>query len=199
MAGALLRFAGEITEWNDDRGFGFVVPNGGGERAFVHISQFQNRPRRPSAGDKVTYSLSKDSQGRLQARAINYAQKARSPRPKTSAFPRVLLGFAALLAVAAAFFMGRLPAVVAGGYFVFSGLSFLAYMADKAAAKNGGWRTPEQSLHIFDLLGGWPGGLVAQQTFRHKTAKQSFQLVFWLSVIGNIGGVWWLIQSGTVA
>ena len=38
---------------------------------------------------------------------------------------------------------------------------------------------PEVRLHLFELLGGWPGALVAQQAFRHKTRKLSFQLVFW--------------------
>ncbi|WP_153605141.1 DUF1294 domain-containing protein, partial [Pseudomonas aeruginosa] len=38
---------------------------------------------------------------------------------------------------------------------------------------------PGVRLHLFELLGGWPGALVAQQVFRHKTRKLSFQLVFW--------------------
>lgn len=176
-----------------------MVPNGGGERTFVHIRQFQNCPRRPGIGDKVTYSLSKDSRGRLQARAVSYVDKITRSRPSASVFPRRAIGLVALLAVAASFFSGILPVVVTGSYVVFSGLSFLLYRADKAAAKKGTWRTAEQTLHIFDLLGGWPGGLMAQQRFRHKTAKLSFQMVFWLSVIGNIGGVWWLIRSGTAA
>lgn len=32
-----MRLQGKISEWNDARGFGFVQPNGGGERCFVHI------------------------------------------------------------------------------------------------------------------------------------------------------------------
>ncbi len=34
-------------------------------------------------------------------------------------------------------------------------------------------------LHLLELLGGWPGAFLAQQVFRHKTRKLSFQLVFW--------------------
>lgn len=57
--------------------------------------------------------------------------------------------------------------------------SFCQYGMDKQAAQKGRWRTPENTLHIAELLGGWPGALVAQQVFRHKTRKVSFQLVFW--------------------
>ncbi|MFN5835681.1 MAG: cold-shock protein, partial [Pseudanabaena sp.] len=31
-----MRFQGKISDWNDERGFGFVTPNGGGPKAFLH-------------------------------------------------------------------------------------------------------------------------------------------------------------------
>ncbi|WP_024646049.1 DUF1294 domain-containing protein [Pseudomonas syringae] len=61
-------------------------------------------------------------------------------------------------------------------------LAFVLYRRDKRQAGNGGQRTPENVLHSLELLGGWPGALLAQQMFRHKTRKVSFQVVFWLIV-----------------
>lgn len=104
-----------------------------------------------------------------------------------------------LVAVLIATFVGKITVVIGAAYFVFSLISFLAYAKDKGAAKRGAWRTPESTLHLLDFLGGWPGGLIAQQKFHHKTVKGSFQAVFWLSVAGNIGGVWWLTASGVAA
>lgn len=46
---------------------------------------------------------------------------------------------------------------------------------DKAQAARGGWRVPERRLCQSALVGGWAGGLVAMQMFRHKTRKKSFQ------------------------
>ena len=60
-----MRFAGRITDWNDDKGFGFVVPSGGGDRAFVHVNAFQRGSRRPVQGDLISYRPSRDAQGRL--------------------------------------------------------------------------------------------------------------------------------------
>ncbi|QBF26707.1 DUF1294 domain-containing protein [Pseudomonas tructae] len=57
--------------------------------------------------------------------------------------------------------------------------SFLLYWRDKQQARNQAWRTPEKVLHASELLGGWPGALLAQQRFRHKTRKLSFQASFW--------------------
>ena len=68
-------------------------------------------------------------------------------------------------------------------YGVASLLAFGLYRYDKQQAKAGQWRTPEKILHGVELLGGWPGALVAQQMFRHKTRKWSYQLLFWLIVV----------------
>ena len=68
-------------------------------------------------------------------------------------------------------------------YGVASLLAFGLYRYDKQHAKAGQWRTPEKILHGVELLGGWPGALVAQQMFRHKTRKLSYQLLFWLIVV----------------
>lgn len=65
---------------------------------------------------------------------------------------------------------------------VVSVITYVLYGADKRRAEAGRRRTPELVLHLADLLGGWPGGLLAQRRFRHKTAKLSFQCVFWLTV-----------------
>lgn len=70
-------------------------------------------------------------------------------------------------------------------YLLGSLLAFGLYLHDKRSALRSGWRTPETRLHLIALLGGWPGALIAQQAFRHKTRKFSFQLVFWLIVIAH--------------
>lgn len=62
-----MRLAGRISDWNDEKGYGFVVPNGGGDRAFVHVSAFQRGSRRPENGDPVSYLPVRDARGRLQA------------------------------------------------------------------------------------------------------------------------------------
>jgi len=52
--------------------------------------------------------------------------------------------------------------------------------------------TWESTLLLVGLLGGWPGALVAQGMFHHKSSKISFQAAFWFSVIANSAAVaWW--------
>ncbi len=77
-----------------------------------------------------------------------------------------------------------------GAYPVVSLVSFFQYWNDKNSAQNGRWRTAENTLQVTALLGGWPGALVAQQVFRHKTRKLEFQLPFWLIVLSH--QVFWL-------
>jgi len=59
-------------------------------------------------------------------------------------------------------------------------ITFFAYGYDKKAARKGAWRIPEKTLQGFAFVGGTLGAFIGQKTFRHKTKKSSFQLVFWL-------------------
>jgi len=59
-----MRYQGKLTQWNDDKGFGFITPNGGSERVFVHIKSFQSRHRRPAEDVLLTYELQLDTSGR---------------------------------------------------------------------------------------------------------------------------------------
>jgi uncharacterized membrane protein YsdA (DUF1294 family) len=77
-------------------------------------------------------------------------------------------------------------------YGIVSVLAFLLYWSDKRKARVDHWRTPENVLHALEFAGGWPGALLAQQVFRHKTRKVSFQLVFWIIVL--LHQVFWIDQ-----
>ncbi|WP_338580775.1 DUF1294 domain-containing protein [Pseudomonas sp. MAG733B] len=77
-------------------------------------------------------------------------------------------------------------------YGIVSVLAFLLYWSDKRKARADQWRTPENVLHALEFAGGWPGALLAQQVFRHKTRKVSFQVVFWLIVL--LHQVFWIDQ-----
>jgi uncharacterized membrane protein YsdA (DUF1294 family) len=78
-------------------------------------------------------------------------------------------------------------------YLLLSAVLFMLYGLDKSAARRGARRTPEATLQVLALLGGWPGALVAQRVFRHKTRKRSFQVVFWCTVAVNCAVVGWFV------
>jgi uncharacterized membrane protein YsdA (DUF1294 family) len=82
---------------------------------------------------------------------------------------------------------GTLAIQVLAAYSVLSVATFAIYGWDKRAAQAGRRRTPENTLHLLSLAGGWPGALVAQRLFRHKTRKRSFQVAFWFTVVANCG------------
>lgn len=77
-------------------------------------------------------------------------------------------------------------AIIAIAVLLLSIASFSLYAVDKQRAVRGARRVPESTLHAVDLLGGWPGGLLAQRVVRHKTRKTTFQIVFWITVLANL-------------
>lgn len=85
--------------------------------------------------------------------------------------------------------VSRVPLVAYG---VVSVLAFFLYWSDKRKACTDRWRTPENVLHAVELAGGWPGALIAQQVFRHKTRKVSYQVLFWIIVL--LHQVFWIDQ-----
>ena len=82
-----------------------------------------------------------------------------------------------------------------GAYLGLSVLAFIACGADKSAARHNRWRTKESTLHILGLAGGWPGALMAQQVFRHKSKKHAFQAAFWFTVAINCAALGYLLSS----
>jgi uncharacterized membrane protein YsdA (DUF1294 family)/cold shock CspA family protein len=192
-----MRYQGRITTWKDDRGFGFITPDGSGEEAFVHISSFSNRQRRPVGNDVVSYERHVDEQGRIQAKNVVFAGEQIPISRRGS--KRAVLAVDFLCAFVAAVFVGFLPPVVVIIYLVASVVAFCAYAIDKAAARRDARRIPERTLHLIALLGGWPGALVAQRIFRHKTIKASFQRMFWITVVLNCVAVGWLLSPSGAA
>ncbi|HAT1575055.1 TPA: DUF1294 domain-containing protein [Raoultella ornithinolytica] len=65
-------------------------------------------------------------------------------------------------------------------------LTLVIYGMDKMAARKAWRRVPESTLLVFGFVGGWPGAMVGQQVFRHKTQKQPFKTYFIISVILSI-------------
>ena len=74
--------------------------------------------------------------------------------------------------------------------------TFIAYGRDKSAAKKQEWRTPEITLHLLSLAGGWTGALIAQQSFRHKTRKTSFKIIFFITAVLNLAVIYLLYLLG---
>ena len=192
-----MRKKGKITVWNDDKGFGFITSNAGGKQVFVHIKAFSNRNRRPGIDQVVTYDLSTDDQGRPCALKATLAgdrlpqdmQKKYGPLP-------VIIAAVFLIIVGIAVLVSRIPSLILGIYMLISLVTFVVYAHDKSAAGKGAWRTPESTLHLLSLMGGWPGALVAQHRLRHKSSKASFRAVFWMTVLLN-GGVFFLLTTST--
>ncbi|MFN3581247.1 MAG: DUF1294 domain-containing protein [Pseudomonas sp.] len=82
-------------------------------------------------------------------------------------------------------YLGSGWVVPLGAYCLVSLVSFFMYRSDKRRAQESQQRTPENLLHLSELLGGWPGALIAQQWFRHKTRKASYQTLFWLIIAAH--------------
>ncbi|MBL7646306.1 MAG: cold shock and DUF1294 domain-containing protein [Candidatus Hydrogenedentes bacterium] len=195
-----MRLEGTITTWKDDQGYGFITPDNGGPQIFVHIKAFPDSLIRPRPGDPVPFELGEDDRGRPRATRVRRERFAvQTPAASISA-PLLLLAAIALTIVGLLTVAGQLPLVILDVYLIASGITFLAYWQDKAAARKNQWRTAERTLHLLGIVGGWPGALIAQQVFRHKSSKTSFQLVFWLTVFANIGVLaWFLTPHGAVA
>ena len=107
-------------------------------------------------------------------------------------FRKAWTGLAAVWAVVAvvllcwsylssSFSPGILPEVYWLAVTLLTPVTFAAFGWDKWKAKRESQRIPEKTLYLLSLLGGWPGAVLGQNLFRHKTIKSRFRAI--LSVI----------------
>jgi uncharacterized membrane protein YsdA (DUF1294 family)/cold shock CspA family protein len=189
---------GKLVSWKADKAYGFIRPEDGRKDVFVHLRDFGRIARAPRVGDVVRFQKMSDGMGRVRAADVQVQgldrHAIKPARPRELA-PRPWQLFVALLAFATLAWLVAyrgLSIVVPGIFLVASLLVFLLYAFDKSAAMNRRWRMKESTLLLAGLLGGWPGALVAQGMFHHKSSKASFQLAFWLTVIANCVAIgWW--------
>ena len=190
---------GVLTEWNDERGFGFITPEDGSPKVFLHIKALTRAARRPSAGELFFYKLGADERGRPRAEdafQTRFGQK-RAPPPKYGFFRwlshRWSLGLAVPLLAAVC--CAHVVPALAIAYLFSSLLTIMFYQTDKFLAKYKYWRIQERDLHVWGLLFGWPGGLYAQGRYWHKSSKVKFQVIFWLCVVLNCAGTGFALKT----
>ncbi len=135
-----MRFEGTIRTWNDERGFGFIEPAQGGQEIFIHIKAFTSRAGRPQQGQRVTFEVELNTEGKKRARAVEPFRSSRtSARSKTgSPAQRGTAGYFAILAFAVLYvgaaIVWQVPVWVAGLYLAASVVALFTYAFDKSAA-----------------------------------------------------------------
>lgn len=170
-------------------------PQPGDEVLFIEGRDERGRPRAEHL--RLAGELSLDRQSirrkpKAPGRAVPVARKPATKPAHKTATPGGIQNFSSKAVILALLcvlpLLGAVTLFGKGGWWVLplyllaSLLSFLQYWLDKRSAQTGDRRTAENTLHLVELAGGWPGALIAQQTFRHKTRKASYQAVFWLIV-----------------
>ena len=107
---------GRLTEWNDERGFGFVTPLDGGPIAFFQISGFPRLLRRPKLNDLLVYSIEHDQRGRPRASDISFLRHAQSNRKTSGGWQLVPVIIVSVFSVvlSAAVLLGSIPLPVLG-------------------------------------------------------------------------------------
>lgn len=79
---------GKVIQWDDAKGYGFIAPSAGGSKIFVHARAFGLRPRRPFVGERVSYEVGLDGQGKSRAIEV----RSLEPRPAPAGPPPAASG-----------------------------------------------------------------------------------------------------------
>ncbi|MBP8145152.1 MAG: DUF1294 domain-containing protein [Inhella sp.] len=186
---------GRVLQWDAAKGLGFVQAEAGGERLLLRRADLcgRLRTRPPQAGEPVRFLAQGQGHARRAARVSTLlappgaaAASAPAPRSKGPDSARLLVIPAFAIVLGAIHMAWPLPRFVTLMYGALSMALFIVYGMDKWAARRGAARVRESALHLLALLGGWPGALLGQQIFRHKTAQPRFLRISWAMVVLNL-------------
>ena len=211
----MTRKKGKIIKWDDNKGFGFILPADSQKNIFVHIKSFTDRNVRPVENQTVTYTVQNNKNGKYSAISVSRSTdnpirsstninnvKNIIPKRKrsninnipldeksTHSVPMfyilVVLGFMVFL-FHFSILEDKLPPFIILVYLIMGILTYYKYSEDKSQAIDNERRTSEKSLLTLAFFGGWIGALIAQHKFHHKVKKTSFQISFWTTVFFNI-------------
>ncbi len=78
-----MRHEGSLIKWNAERGFGFIKTNEETE-VFVHISAFPNKNSVPRIGEKLSFSIKTDENGKTSAFNLIYQDRIPTQKPTKS-------------------------------------------------------------------------------------------------------------------
>lgn len=204
---------GIIEKWQDDKGYGFIK-TADNKSIFFHISDYRP-PKRPVIGEEVVFELGMGKNNQPKAKQVQeksfVAQKQQRQQQKLArqrnyqtqqaAFKSgqtrnliIAVVFYAVLAILA--WQKLIPWMLVGWYVLLGLLTFGFYAKDKHAAQNDHWRTPEKTLHLLALLGGWVGAMLAQTYLRHKSSKTQFRVLYYVTVFLNSIALLFMIFGG---
>jgi cold shock CspA family protein len=80
---SIYKMNGKISQWKDDKGFGFIASDDG-QKVFFHISSLTTKSRRPEVGDCVVFASTTDAQNRLKATSVAIGGLAKTPKYQNS-------------------------------------------------------------------------------------------------------------------
>lgn len=197
-----MRRSGELIQWNNKGGYGFVRDDLGREY-YVHISKMSGGGR-PRLGDQLAFETATGRNGRPSAVDVSITAASSLPpaKPNLRDSKPSVSPFKLGLRTASATMMTMLILLAIGAnhmspwfglvYAFMGAASALLYRFDKLYALTGKYRVSEASLHIVDFAFGIIGGLAAQEVYRHKTVKPRFVATTWaIATLHMVGlGIW---------
>ena len=174
-------YSSVVIEWNPENGSGYLV---NGEDVFpVRISNFVRFPRLPKKGDRVLHNVSRGDE--LQP-VVSDARLLRAG----GAFHGLMMAWPCVMFVLpiVAFLVAPIPGSfwhMVSWVFVLSTATYLlCHCAEFLQEGIAGKLRADSTLHFLEVLGGWPGVILAQLQ-QGAVMSRRYQFFFWISV-----GIW---------